>query len=135
MDKNGKPHSTLRSKKLLHYPVRDTSILQEPSFIFYADNALPWHVNAKQGRSIHGHQQIDLKNDVFIQQLDENKHPQMTLQTSAITIYPDRSYATSTQAVELTEPDVALSGIGMNAYLQEKRIKLLHHVRGTHAMY
>lgn len=133
MDKMGKPHSMLHARNLVHYHFQNTAVLQEPYFILYADNAAPWHIKSQRGRTTHGQERIDLEENVIIQQLNDHNKGQTLLKTSAITVYPKRHYADSTEYVELTEPDLFLQGIGMHAFLKEKRIQLLKEVRGTHA--
>jgi lipopolysaccharide export system protein LptC len=62
----------------------------------------------------------------------DSKNRQTLLTTSRMTVFPDKEYAETSQAVKIEGDGGVTTANGMKAYLNEGRMLLLSNVRGQH---
>lgn len=131
-DKSGNLHSQLASPKIVHIPLHDSAVLEKPHITIYRDHERPYHITAESGVSQHGSREFELRKNVFVKQQASEKNLGINLKTQALTVYPKKDYAETKLPVTIFNSRHKMSGVGMEAYLQEKRIKLLSKVKGTY---
>lgn len=133
MSKVGLPQNKLISPRVIHYPIHDTTIFSKPHIIIYTKNEEePWHTTANQGKSTEGKKIIELTDNVEIKQPAGPHNKEAIMTTKHLLFYPEEKFAHTEQAVKFTEPGIIVNAIGMNAYIQEKRVQLLTQTRGQH---
>jgi len=132
MDKFGKPKSVLKSPKSTHYQQNDTTQLEKPFIILYKQNEPPWHIHADHGTAIHGSEKITLYGHVKFRQLPGTNSHYMTLTTSEMTFYPDRSFAETDKPVTIRQPGNIVHAVGLQADTEKSYIKLLSKTRGQY---
>lgn len=122
----------LTSPLMKHIPQNNVSLLQQPHITVYQTKQAPWQISAGHGKALNGSQKVELSNKVIIHQRASTKNKENTLRTEKLFYYPKKRYADTDVAVTLTQPGIIIKAIGMQAYIDEKSVKLLHQTRGRY---
>lgn len=128
----GQIASLLTIPQLVHYPANNTSIMQSPIITLYRPQQPPWVITARHGKSEQGSTQITLWEDVVLHQASGVNTKESTISTSKIVYFPKQQFATTDQNITLQQPGVIVHSQGMNAYLSQQRVQLLHQARGQY---
>ncbi|TNF35544.1 MAG: LPS export ABC transporter periplasmic protein LptC [Gammaproteobacteria bacterium] len=103
------------------------SFLNEPRMVFL-DSSTPWSLESNFGK-LHGTgQTVELWDSVHAYRADDSMH----IHTSALTLYPERDYAETDRAVTIDGNGTHTEAVGLEAYLNESRMRLLSDVRSIH---
>lgn len=127
MDAEGKPHYSLRSDYLEHFPDDNSTNLRNPYLTLFQKGIPYWFVTSKQGRVSAEGETVWLSEQVRIYRPPELEA--WTLDTSEMLLYPKRQYGETNRAVEIRRPRQKMNAVGMHAYLKERRVEFLNHVR------
>lgn len=131
-NKNGTLHSQLSANLMEHYVRHDISVFTKPVILIYTDERIPWHITAEHGKSQNGTKEVLLYNNVILHQPQQPSHPETTINTSELTVYPPRSFAETNKKVKITRPGTVIHGKGIEADLKTGIVKLLTRSRGTY---
>ncbi|KGP62528.1 hypothetical protein EP47_10670 [Legionella norrlandica] len=115
-----------------HIPNNDLHLLKEPHIIIKQDNQSAWEINSMRAKSFEGGKQITFIEQVIVHQNPAQGSQESTLKTEEITYYPKERKATTSLFVTFEQPGNIIQSTGMNAYLDEKRVELLHKARGSY---
>ena len=129
---DGSIATRLITPQMKHIPNNNTSLLDKPNIISYQENQAPWKISALNGKAINGSEKVTLTNDVFIHQPASPHNKETNFHTEKLYYYPQRQYADTDIAITLTQPGTVIKAIGMQAYLEEKKIKFLNRTRGRY---
>lgn len=132
MDENGKPKMIIQSPQLVHYTKNNTSHFTYPIITLYQKNHNQVHITANKGESINGTQQIVLKRNVIIDQFDETHSALAKLTTSWLTFYPQQNYFATNAQVNIQQPGISVTAIGLKGDLKTGEVKLLSRTRGIY---
>ena len=131
-DTEGRLANYLQTPLMHHISINNTHLLKTPHIIISQQNQPAWHIHAQQATALYGGQQITFNKNVVVHQ-DKSEHTQeSTLKTEAITYFPKDKLATTLLDVTYERPGNIVQATGMQAFLAEKRVKLLKHARGTY---
>src|SRR3989338_2861553 len=133
IDLLGKVHTTLSGPNATHYEQDDTTLFDNPYYITKSAQGPPWHILGDHGKAIGGMNTIILWGHVLIFQPPGKNSQNLTLTTSRLTYYHDRSFAETDQPVTLTQPGNLTHGVGLQADLKTGYIKLLSDSSGQYA--
>jgi len=128
---DGKLNYLITANKLEHIKATDITLMNQPDLLLYRSGEQPWHVQSKLGEVAPQGKQVELIEDVRVQRTDA-KNRKTLLTTSRMTVFPDKEYAETSQAVKIEAANGVTTAIGMKAYLNEGRMLLLSNVRGQH---
>jgi lipopolysaccharide export system protein LptC len=131
-DNQGQVHMSLYSPKVTHYVQNSTSYFEKPEVLAYNQKRIPWTIRADRGTAIRDSEQVDLNGNVIIHQAPQPQYPETTITTTAMTIYPHRSYAVTDQAIVITRPDTRVDGVGMQADFKTGIFTLLSSVKAIY---
>jgi lipopolysaccharide export system protein LptC len=132
-DEQGLLANELSTPFMRHIPKKNVHWFQNPYIqIFQADQS-SWEIRSQHAKSLNGGQRIIFTKDVIVHQNSEKKTEQSTFKTEKITYYPKEKKASTDRLVTFEQPGNRIQSTGMNAYLNEKRVELLHQARGTYA--
>jgi lipopolysaccharide export system protein LptC len=131
-NRDGNRASRLFTQVMTHIPHQNTSIMQQPKITSFNPKQPPWVITAKKGIAVHGSEKIQFSENVIIHQAAIDKIKSSTLYTDELFFYPDKQLATTTKAVTFEQPGLTVKSIGMNAYLNQKRIRLLSKAWGRY---
>ncbi len=133
MNVSGQLENELFSPRMEHYATQNITNISSPHLLLYSAGAKPWRITALHGRAYKGAAWIDLWTNVKGHQAAGREHPEVTLLTSAITVYPKSKYAITDQSVKILRGGLTMDGIGMEADLNKNEIELLSNIKSYHA--
>jgi len=123
----------LTTPLMQHIPKGDVHLLQTPHVIIAQKDQPTWEISSETARSFKGGKKITFIKHVVVHQNPGDKTQESTLKTEEITYFPKEKRATTDLFVTYEQPGNFIQSTGMNAYLDEKRVELLHQARGMYA--
>lgn len=129
-DTQGQVHMVMYTQKMLHFAQDGTSYFVKPQVLAYSQQRTPWTIHAEEGTALHNSEQINLSKNVVIHQAGQPHHPETTITTATMTIFPHRGYAETNQPITIIRSDSHIDAIGMQANFKIGIFKLLSSVRG-----
>ena len=121
----------MTSDKLEHVKASDITLLSNPDLLLYRGNVQPWHVQSSRGEVAPNGKEVELIDNVRVARTDAKGRPTI-LTSSRLTVFPDKEYAQTQQAVRIEAANGVTTAQGMKAYLNDGRMLLLSNVRGQH---
>lgn len=131
-NKEGALINLLSTPLMQHIPKEDIHLLTTPHIIITQEDQPAWEINSLHAKSFEGGKKIIFINKVIVHQKADSKTPESTLKTEEVTYYPKEKKATTNLLVTFEQPGNMMQSQGMNAYLDEKRVELLHRARGRY---
>ncbi|MCL5272814.1 MAG: LPS export ABC transporter periplasmic protein LptC [Gammaproteobacteria bacterium] len=131
-DNKGSLINLLTTPLMEHIPKEDTHLLKAPHIIIKQDDQPAWEINSIKAKSIDGGARITFIEQVVVHQNPGDKTQESTLKTEEVTYFPKEKRATTNLFVTFEQPGNIIQSTGMNAYLDEKRVELLHKARGSY---
>lgn len=122
----------LESPKMQHIPNQNTNLFESPHIILTQDNQPSWDIRSQKAHATNKGEQINLSDNVIIHQNTNNSTKESTLKTEALTYFPKQKFATTPLAVSFEQAGSTIHAIGMNAYLDDKRVELLGKTQATY---
>jgi lipopolysaccharide export system protein LptC len=132
-DAKGTLTNLLKTPLMHHIPKGDINLLHAPHIIIVQENQPPWDIRSLKAQSYEGGKRITFIKEVVVHQQASAKTQESTLKTEEVTYYPKEKKATTDLFVTYEQPGNYIQSTGMNAYLDEKRVELLHKARGSYA--
>ena len=131
-NKEGVLVNSLTTPLMKHIPKGDVNILQQPHIMVVQNDQPAWEIHAQKAKAFEGGKRIVFTKQVVVYQNAGDNNQESTLKTEEITYYPKEKKALSSLLVTFEQPGNVIQSRGMTAYLEEKRIELLHQARGTY---
>lgn len=129
---DGQLNYELSTERLEHVQQTDISYAQAPQMKIYRNTPQPWTIESARAEIAPQGAEIELIDAVQVQRHDAQNRPS-TLTTTRLTLFPDKEYAQTQQAVRITAANGVTTAQGMKAYLNEGRMILQSNVRGQYA--
>ena len=107
------------------------NLLTTPDLHMYRGTEYPWHVQSERAEVNPDGTEVELIDNVRVQRTDE-KQRELVVTSSRMTVFPQKQYAQTEQAVRIDGAGGTTTGKGMKAYLKEGKIDLLSNVRGQY---
>ncbi|BCA95062.1 LPS export ABC transporter periplasmic protein LptC [Legionella antarctica] len=123
----------LTTPLMQHIPKEDIHLLKSPHIIIVQKDQPSWEIRSMKAKSFNGGERINFIKHVVVHQNPGNKTQESTLRTEEVAYFPKLKKATTDLFVTFEQPGNIVESTGMNAYLDEKRVELLHQARGTYA--
>lgn len=121
----------LSSTRIEHTQDDDITLLLQPNLLLFRGTDLPWHISSERSEVSPKGKEVELINNVRIERTDEQGRPTI-LTTEHLTYVPETEYAHTKLAVKIEAANGITTGIGMQTYLNESKMRLLSNVRGRH---
>ncbi len=128
---DGKIHYRMNAAKLEHVKASDITLLSNPHMDLYRGTELPWKISSERGEVAPKGSEVELIDKVRVERTDAKGRPTI-LTTSRLTVFPEKEYAQTKQAVRIDAANGVTTAQGMKAYLNDGRMLLLSNVRGQH---
>ena len=128
---DGKVQNEMTSERLEHVQSSDTTLLTEPRMELYRGTNYPWKVRSARGEVGPDGNEVELIDQVRVERTDD-KGRATILTTSRMTVFPQKEYAQTQQAVRIEAANGVTTAQGMKAYLNDGRMLLQSNVRGQH---
>lgn len=133
INEQGIKHSEIRAPEVIHFPYENSANITKPSMIIYSDKGEePWYISSDSGKSVEGSQKITLEENVVLHQPAGPKNQAITINTTLLNVMPKENLVTTDKPIVFTQPGIVVTSIGMNAYMNDKRVELLSHAKGTY---
>lgn len=129
---NGSIKSKMTAPKATHTPFQNVTLITKPQLVVYSDKRIPWHVQADHGRMKQGSKVAYLWGHVLIHQDQSADSPATTITTSALTFYPDRSFATTRRFTTISRPGFKLKAKGMTVNFKSGVLTTHSQTQGTY---
>lgn len=126
----GELQSMLASKKMVHYPDDETSLMTEPTVSFFK-GARPTSLTAEQGLIAPDAREIVLVGNVRGVRAATATDPAIVFTSSHLTVFPDDEVMRTTAAVTITQGASVVRGVGMEADNKSRVYQLLSQVSST----
>lgn len=128
---DGKMQYEMTADKVEHLKASEVSLLTKPDLHLYRGTQYPWHVQSERAEVNPDGTEVELIEKVRVARTDE-KQREMIVTTSRMTVFPQKQYAQTEQAVRIDGAGGTTTGKGMKAYLKDGRMDLLSNVRGQY---
>lgn len=128
---DGQLRYEMTADKLEHLKASDVTLVSKPDLQLYRGTAYPWHIQSARGEVAPEGKEVELIDDVRIARTDAKGRPTV-ITSSRMTVFPDKEYAQTRQAVRIEAANGVTTAKGMKAYMNDGRINLLSNVRGQH---
>ncbi|TBU82689.1 LPS export ABC transporter periplasmic protein LptC [Pseudomonas daroniae] len=128
---DGKVQSDMTSDLLEHVQSTDVTLLTEPRMSLFRGTDFPWNVRSARGEVGPDGDEVELIDQVRVERTDD-KGRTTILTTSRLTVFPQKEYAQTQQAVRIDAANGVTTAQGMKAYLNDGRMLLQSNVRGQH---
>ncbi|CAM2794134.1 Uncharacterized protein YrbK clustered with lipopolysaccharide transporters [Legionella steigerwaltii] len=122
----------LTAPSMQHIQNGNVYLFQNPHIIVSQEEQPPWDISSKNAKSFEGGKRITFTGNVIVRQQKGSKSQESTLKTEEVTYFPKEKKASSDLLVTYEQPGNVIQSTGMNAYLDEKRVELLHQARGSY---
>ena len=130
MDDEGKPKRRLEADYMAFHP-DETTELSNPYYVLYPADGEPWHVRSERGRISADGNVVTLLGRVDIWRNDGSGARDLDIRTGNLKVLSGSAYGETEEPVTIRTPTSTSQGVGMRAWLDERRIELLSEVR-TH---
>lgn len=131
-DNEGTLVNLLTTPTMQHIQKGDLYLFESPHILVSQEQQPPWDISSKNATSFEGGKRITFTGNVIVHQNQGNKSQGSTLKTEEVTYFPKEKKASTDLLVTYEQPGNIIQSKGMNAYLDEKRVELLHQARGSY---
>lgn len=128
---DGKLQYDMTVEKVEHVQASEVTLLTQPRMEIYRGAPNPWHVQSERGEVNPDGTEVELIDAVRINRTDQ-KNRATVITTSRATVFPQKQYAETDQAVKIEGAGGVTTAKGMKAYLNDSKISLLSNVRGQY---
>lgn len=128
---DGKLHYEMTADKVEHIKTSDITLITTPNMNLFRGTEHPWKIRSEHGEVAPGGSEVELIDKVRVERTDAKGRPTI-LTTSRLTVFPDKEYAQTQQAVRIDAANGVTTAQGMKAYMNDGRMLLLSNVRGQH---
>lgn len=131
-NKDGQLTNVLTTPFMEHIPKGDVNLLQNPHIVIAQADQPAWDISSRKATAYDGGERITFMEQVVVHQAQGDKTQESTLKTEEVTYFPKEKKASTHLFVSYERPGNLIQSKGMNAFLDEKRIELLHQARGSY---
>lgn len=130
LDVRGRPASELSAPRMVHHPDDDSVEVFDPRMRYFAAGDPPWFAQADHALEPSGGKLVYLDGHVEMRRPDANGGPPLIIDTEHMTVDLDTNIASTDDPVQMTKGVSHMTGVGMDAYMQDNRLVLRSVVRG-----
>ncbi|MBF8729198.1 LPS export ABC transporter periplasmic protein LptC [Pseudomonas guariconensis] len=128
---DGKVQYEMTADKVEHLKASEITLVTTPDLHMYRGTQYPWHVQSVRAEVNPDGTEVELIDKVRVARTDE-KQRETIITTTRMTVFPQKQYAQTEQAVRIDGAGGTTTGKGMKAYLKDGRMDLLSNVRGQY---
>lgn len=132
LDKQGKPKLILKTPKMIHFSKDDTTRLVLPHLTLYRESPQPWYITSKYAKASQGIETVNFWEEVEVTHAADLHSPDTKIKTTALTVYPNKKTAETTEFITMIQPNMIVTATGMFADMNTGDVKLLSEARGQY---
>lgn len=125
LDEQGRPRQRLEARYMAHYLDTDTQEFDQPYLVMYREGEAPWHIRSERGRRSANEEFILMTGDVLVWRDGPEGERHFEIRTRDLRVLPDEEYGETDQPVVMTTRHSRSRGVGLRAFLDERRLELL----------
>jgi lipopolysaccharide export system protein LptC len=130
MNEDGSERYSVVAKKMEHYPVDNSAVLEEPRLTHFDPDKGPVSIRANSGVVSSNGETVDFRDAVQVRRAPFGGDPEMTLTTSFLHVIPDKDLVLTDREVTLTHGNSTLKSVGLEFNNKTRQLKLLSNVKG-----
>jgi lipopolysaccharide export system protein LptC len=130
MNEDGTERYSVIAKKMEHYPVDNSAILEEPRLTHFDPDKGPVSIRANRGMVSSNGETVDFRDAVQVRRAPFGGDPEMTLTTSFLHVVPDKDLVSTDREVTLTHGNSTVKSVGLEFNNKTRQLKLLSNVKG-----
>ena len=132
-NENGDIKDKINATYWAYMPSKGCSVLTKPTMLLNKPNGAKWLLEAKEGIAYHKTidtkiAKLDLSNQVIIERAKINNFTPVIIQTEQLSYFLDNGFVETDKFVSMKKPEVQITGVGLNGYLNKNWVELLHDV-------
>lgn len=131
MNATGRTDYVLTAKRMEHVRDDDITRVTLPSLIHYAPDQPPVQLDALRGVVTGNGNVTEFFDNVVVTRAAFKDAPALVMKTEYLKALPDHALANTDRAVEITQGESVLTGIGLEIDNNTHVFRLLNDVRGT----
>lgn len=128
----GQPKETLKTPRLYRMPNESFFYLEKPTISIQQENADIWYIQADQAQVPEQKGLVTFEKNVLVYSMGGPKKAPSYLKTEKLFYDSKTQFAMTPLFVSFEQPGSIISGIGMKAWLLEKKVELLHDTKMTY---
>jgi lipopolysaccharide export system protein LptC len=128
---DGQLNYEMTAERLEHVKASDITLVEQPRVSLFRGSEQPWQIRSSRGEVAPQGSEVELIDQVRIERTDAKGRPTIVT-SSRMTLFPDREFAQTRQAVRIDAANGVTTAQGMKAYLNDGRMILQSNVRGQH---
>lgn len=132
MGLDGMPRYRIRTPRMAHFPVTESSLLLAPTMWFFRNEGPPVEMCARRAKVFANGERVWLPGEVHIMQRPHAERPRMKIDTREMTVFPKSKKARTEARVVAASGQQRLQGVGMMLDLSAGTLNLESRVRGTY---
>ena len=132
MNPDGSPRYRLSAENMEHFAYDQHADLEQPRLTVFRPDEPPWQVASRQGKVFDEGERVHLLGPVTIERAAGRDTRPLQVDTRDLWVWPQKEYAETDQPTVIRSGNSQLQGIGMQAWFDQERLKLLSHVRGEY---
>ncbi len=130
LDLKGQPASELSAPRMVHHPDDDSIEVFGPRMLYFAAGTPPWSAQADHALEPSGGKRVYLEGHVEMRRPDSGGGPPLVIDTDKLTVDLETNVASTDEPVQMIKGVSRVTGVGMDAYMQDNRLVLRSIVRG-----
>lgn len=127
-DETGRLETQSKSRLLEHFEQKDISLIQNPDITNFNLDGSEWYITANNGKVFPGGDDIELTQNAKVRK----NTPPVSIESEYFFARTDASYLTTRKPVKIITPESVTTAVGMKAYLNKEKVKLLKNVQTTY---
>jgi len=132
LNEQGTPHFIMTSKRMLHYPDDDSSVVEKPQITSLSLSGPALHASANQGVVTTKGNEVFLRGDVSVIRDSGKDLDKLELKTEYLHILPDAELLKTDRAVMVKDSRNSVNATGLEMDNKSRTIKLLSQVRSVY---
>lgn len=132
MGLNGEPVQRLTGARMSHFPDDDSTELEQPHLLSYADQGPPWELRAERARITERGDLIYLPGPVQLNRSAGPANADLEAETEDLTLRVQERVGETERAVSIVSGGDMMRADGMRIELEAGRLQLLSRVRATY---
>ncbi len=117
---------------LIRYPVNDSLEIEGLDMQAYKAGKMPFTINANKARIDEDGDQIFLSGNVKMLQQEGPDNDLLSIESEKLFIDNNRDYLETNKQITIKTSKHEISGVGMQAWVELDKFRLMSKVRGTH---
>ncbi len=128
---NGKAEYVVEGQRLVHDPVSDSSVVEQPRLRSYAPDRAPMTLRSRTAHINRDHSEIKLFDEVHLERPQARDQQSLIVDTDYMLVLPNQDVVKTDRAVRARIGESTLNGVGMVADNRQRALALNSRVSAT----